>query len=297
MTLPEIRDTRGSSNALPVPSVSVVIPTLNEAENLCLLLPVIPSWIDEIIVVDGRSTDHTVAVAESFAQQRPLRVVLEKRKGKGVALRAGFAAAKGEIIVAIDADCSMHPCEIPLLISALMAGADFAKGSRFIQGGGTADMSRFRAIGNWGLTWIVKMLYGGSFSDLCYGYFAFWRRYLPIIDPTCDGFEVETFIKLQAIKARLRIAEVPSFETLRIHGASNLRAIPDGIRVLRTILRERYAAARAVEDGFVVHDLRTFRRFSPPVTAVPGVAPVVSSMTATSAPASNGKPAAVLYPD
>jgi glycosyltransferase involved in cell wall biosynthesis len=268
LNLPETRAARVSNQTLRFPSASIVIPTLNEAENLRLLLPTIPVWIDEVIVVDGRSTDATIQVAESFADRLPMRVILEKRKGKGAALAAGFAAAQSEIIVAIDADCSMHPCEIPLLISALTAGADFAKGSRFIQGGGSVDLSRFRAIGNRGLTLIVKLLYGVAFSDLCYGYFAFWRRHLPIINPTCDGFEVETFIKLQAIKSGLHIAEVPSFETLRVHGASNLRAVPDGFRVLRTILRERRTAMRSV-DGFVSRDLRTYRSFEPAKAAVP----------------------------
>jgi glycosyltransferase involved in cell wall biosynthesis len=297
MTLPTTRGSQNAPGTLPIPSVSVVIPTFNEAENIRLLLPVIPAWIDEIIVVDGRSTDHTVEVAESFAQQRRLRLILETRKGKGAALRAGFAAAQGEIIVSIDADCSMHPCEIPLLIAALTAGADFAKGSRFIQGGGTADMSWFRALGNWGLTQIVNMLYGGSFSDLCYGYFAFWRRYLPVVYPTCDGFEVETFIKLHAMKARLRIAEVPSFETLRIHGASNLHAVPDGIRVLRTILHERYAAARVVEDAFGAEDPQTIRRFAPLVDGVPAVAPIVLSMTSAGGAPVNAEAAVAVYPE
>jgi glycosyltransferase involved in cell wall biosynthesis len=266
---------------MPVfPSVSLVIPTLNEAENLRLLLPTIPAWIDQVIIVDGRSKDDTIEVAESFADRLPIDVVLEKDKGKGAALRAGFAAAHGEIIVAIDADCSMHPCEMPLLISALTAGADFAKGSRFVQGGGSADLSRFRALGNRGLTQIVKILYGGSFTDLCYGYFAFWRRHLAVINPTCDGFEVETFVKLRAIKAGLRIAEVPSFETLRVHGASNLRAIPDGFRVLRTILSERYATMQAKQDKFQMNDWKILRSFGPSGTSLPAKTPIVSPLLA-----------------
>jgi glycosyltransferase involved in cell wall biosynthesis len=297
MTLPATREPREPSTAFSIPTISLVIPTLNEAENIRLLLPTIPTWIDEIIVVDGRSTDHTVEVIESFASQRRLRLILETRKGKGAALRAGFAAALGEIIVAIDADCSMHPCEIPLLVAALTAGADFAKGSRFIQGGGTADMSWIRALGNWGLTQIVNLLYRESFTDLCYGYFAFWRRYLPVIDPTCDGFEVETFIKLQAVKARLRIAEVPSFETLRIHGVSNLHALPDGIRVLRTILQERYAAARVVEDAFRTKDPQTLRSFLPSVTAIPVVSPLISSMAGSGGTSASSEAAVPVYPD
>jgi glycosyltransferase involved in cell wall biosynthesis len=186
MTLPATREP-GWSGALSIPSVSLVIPALNEAENIRLLLPTIPSWIDEVIVVDGRSTDNTIEVIQSFAQQYRLQLILEKRKGKGAALRAGFAAAQSDIIVAIDADCSMHPCEIPLLVAALTAGADFAKGSRFIQGGGTADMSWFRSLGNWGLTQIVNVLYRRSFTDLCYGYFAFWRRHLSVSIPPAMG--------------------------------------------------------------------------------------------------------------
>jgi len=151
---------------------------------------------------------------------------MEPRRGKGAALRSGFAAATGDIIVVLDVDCSMHPREIVLLIGALLSGADFVKGSRFVQGGGSEDLSLLRMVGNWGLTQTVRALYGGSFSDLCYGYFAFWSKHSEVLSPRCDGFEVETFINLQALKAGFKIAEVPSFEERRLHGKSNLRTFP-----------------------------------------------------------------------
>jgi hypothetical protein len=155
----------------------------------------------------------------------------------------------------------------------------------------------FRSVGNWGLTQIVNVLYRRSFTDLCYGYFAFWRRHLSVLDPTCDGFEVETFIKLRAIKAQLRIAEVPSFETLRIHGVSNLHAVPDGIRVLRTILRERYAAGRVVEDAFRSGDPQAFRSFLPSVAAIPVGSPLISSMTSSGGTSARSESAIPIYPD
>jgi glycosyltransferase involved in cell wall biosynthesis len=222
---------------LSLPKISVVIPTLNEAENLRLLLPRMPEWIHEVIIVDGCSVDDTIEVAKSSRDE--VRIVLERRRGKGAALRAGFEAARGDIIVMLDADGSMDPNEIILFVATLMAGADFAKGSRFVQGAGTSDMTMFRHLGNKGLTWAVRMLYGSTFSDLCYGYIAFWRRHVPILKSNCDGFEIETLINLRALKNRLKIVEVASFESERIHGVSNLRAVPDGWRVLKTIFREK----------------------------------------------------------
>jgi glycosyltransferase involved in cell wall biosynthesis len=153
----------------------------------------------------------------------------------------GFEAATGDIIVMLDADGSMDPEEIILFVAALLSGADFVKGSRFIQGAGTVDMTFIRMLGNWALTLAVRTLYGGSFSDLCYGYIGFWRRHTPLLRSDCVGFEIETMMNIRALKNRLKIVEVASFESVRINGESNLRALPDGWRILKTILRERVA--------------------------------------------------------
>jgi glycosyltransferase involved in cell wall biosynthesis len=229
-------------NVISLPRVSAVIPTLNEEKNLPMLLPRLPEWIDEVVIVDGRSTDSTVEVARAL---RPdVKIVLETLPGKGAALRAGFQAVTGDITLILDADGSMDPAESIMLVGALMAGADFAKGSRFIQGGGTDDMTWFRMTGNWGLTQAVRLLFGGAYSDLCYGYLAFWTKHLNLLDPTCDGFEVETFLNIKALKGGLKVVEVPSFEAPRVYGESNLKPIRDGWRVLKTILRERLPQAR-----------------------------------------------------
>ncbi|MBA3889205.1 MAG: glycosyltransferase family 2 protein [Gemmatimonadaceae bacterium] len=218
------------------PSVSVIIPTLNEAENLRHLLPHLPSWIHEVVIVDGRSTDDTVSVALELLPSA--RIVLEPRKGKGVALRSGFAAATGDIIVMMDADGSMNPAEIGLFVRHLRAGADFTKGSRFLQGVGSSDISPLRRLGNLGFTVLVRILFGGRYSDLCYGYAAFWKSVVPVLELDAEGFEIETQMNIRALRAKLKIIEVPSFEFDRRHGVSNLRTFPDGWRVLTTIFRE-----------------------------------------------------------
>ncbi|MFI9559682.1 glycosyltransferase family 2 protein [Nonomuraea endophytica] len=218
-------------------SITVVVPAMNEAENLPHVFATLPSWIDEVILVDGNSTDDTVAVARRL---RPdLHVVTQTGRGKGNALIAGFAAAKGDIIVMIDADGSTDGREIGLFVEALIEGADFAKGSRYVPGGGSSDISVVRSFGNRVLTGLTNMLYGTRYTDLCYGYNAFWARHLDAMALDCDGFEIETLMNVRAAQAGLLIQEVPSHEHCRIHGESNLHAVRDGWRVLKTILRER----------------------------------------------------------
>ncbi|HEX3974757.1 MAG TPA: glycosyltransferase family 2 protein [Solirubrobacteraceae bacterium] len=222
-------------------SISAVIPTLNEAANLPHVFARIPDCVDEVVIVDGRSTDDTIAVAQALMPS--VRIVLQDGRGKGNALKCGFAAARGEIIVMLDADGSTDPAEIPAYVAPLLAGADFAKGSRFAEGGGSVDITPFRALGNRFLNGIVNVLYGTRYTDLCYGYNAFWKHVLPVMNVNCDGFEVETLINVRVAKAGLEIAEVPSIEQERIHGVSKLHPIRDGLRVLRTILTERFVLA------------------------------------------------------
>lgn len=228
------------------PAVSIVVPALNEARNLELVLPALPD-VHEVIVVDGGSADDTV---ETVARVLPsARLVGQTRQGKGNALVCGFEEATGDIVVMFDADGSADPAEIPAFVAALRAGADFAKGSRRRAGGGSEDLTRLRGLGNAALTVTANLLFRASYTDLCYGYNAFWRDVLPRLalpsrlpeGPDMvwgDGFEIETVLNCRIAAARLVVAEVPSFERNRVHGASNLHAVRDGLRVAGTILTE-----------------------------------------------------------
>ncbi len=217
------------------PTVTVVIPTLNEAENLPYVLDRLPSWIDEVVIVDGHSTDDTVAVA---LRHRPdATIVLQDGKGKGNALACGFKATTSAITVMLDADGSTDPAEIPRFVAALTNGYDFAKGTRFVTGGGSDDITPLRRFGNWGITTLVNQLFGVHYSDLCYGYNAFWTASMPHVGD-CSGFEVETLMGIRVAASNAKVVEVPSFEANRRSGRSNLKAGRDGARVLRTIIAE-----------------------------------------------------------
>ncbi len=230
------------------PRITVVIPAKNEARNLEVVLPELPD-VYEVILVDGRSDDDTVAVARKLMPH--IRVLTQTRRGKGNALACGFAAATGDVIVMFDADGSADAGEISAFVAALTAGADFAKGSRFVRGGGSHDITRFRALGNRMLNVIANVMMRTSYTDLCYGYNAFWRTLLPVLDLPAvtapapaggmfwgDGFEIETVINCRFAAAGVTIAEVPSVEKERVFGESNLRTFRDGSRVLRTIVAE-----------------------------------------------------------
>lgn len=221
----------------PRPTITAVIPTRNEADSLPAVLAAVRPFVDEIVIVDGASTDSTMDVARELCPEAI--VFSQSGRGKGNALREGFRAATSDIIVMMDADGSTDPNEIPRFVAALESGADFAKGSRHILGGGSADFTRTRAFGNRVFTIAVNVLWRAKYSDLCYGYNAFWRALLNDVVVDCNGFEVETLLNIRVLAAGKKIVEVPSFELLRTAGESKLSAWRDGVRVLRTIVAER----------------------------------------------------------
>ncbi len=237
------------------PRISLVVPALNEAQNLRVVLPTLPD-VHEVVLVDGGSVDDTVETARELLPG--VITVTQTRRGKGNALAAGFARVTGDVIVMFDADGSADADEIPVFVEALVEGADFAKGSRFRPGGGSADITGVRRLGNQFLHTVMNLAFQTRFTDLCYGYNAFWADLIPLLDlpdpelvtpsgsPMLwgDGFEIETVINCRFASAGLTITEVPSVEKARLYGESNLRVVSDGLRVLRTLRTERARVRR-----------------------------------------------------
>ena len=218
------------------PYVSIVIPTLNEERNIGSLLrqvsPILKGYNHEIIVVDGHSKDRTVRIAKSMGAK-----VIYDNLGKGSALTKGIGAAKGRIIVSMDADLSNRARELKLLIAGIETGYDICMGSRFLTGGGSDDMPLIRKMGNGFFVWIVNRIYGSRYTDLCYGYRSFARNVPKRLKLEEKGFGIEAEISIKAVKMGMKTLEVPSYEKKREAGQAKLMTVRDGWVILKTIMR------------------------------------------------------------
>ena len=230
--------------------VTVIVPTLNEEKTIAEVI-----WelnhlgYHNILIVDGNSRDRTVEIAKEFG----VNVLVQNGRGKGVALRQAFNhdGLDGNVIVLIDADGSMNPKEIPALIKVLDSGADLAKASRFTQYGYSEDMNLIRRIGNHFFILLVNLFWSTNYTDLCYGFGVFRKGAVKKLYPhlKSKNFEIETEIFIKAKKLGLKVVEAPSIEFRRRHGKSNLNAIVDGSRILRTIFRELIDGYRTRNNG------------------------------------------------
>ena len=232
--------------AVRVPRVSLILPAFNEAEGLAVILPRLPRMVDDVIVVNGPSIDRTVAVTRDL---RPDAVIVQQLgRGKGNAIKHGLAVADGDIIVTMDADGSMNPEDIPAFVHALHDGADFVKGSRALHGGGSSDFTWLRRVGNDGLTRVANVVFGSSYTDITYGFNAYWASTIRHLGRLADGFEFEIQAAIRAVVVGMRTTEVPAHEPARIGGVSKLNPFVDGAAILR-ILAAEASPRRAVQLG------------------------------------------------
>lgn len=232
-------------------TISVVIPTINECLNIKEVLPKLPEFIDEVIIVDGCSTDGTIEEIKRY--RHDAKIFIETKRGKGAALRRGFKEASGDLVIMMDADGSHDPKELPLLVDPVLNGYDVTKASRLLPGGGSDDFTPFRRFGNKMFVTMVNMLYGSNYTDLCYGYRAFKKDALEKLQIRTNGFEVETEQSILMLKAGLRIKEVPSFEIKRRYGYSRLHSFRDGWKILKIIISE-YMRGKDIRDKDISED-------------------------------------------
>ena len=219
------------------PRITALICTLDEEENLPYVLPEIPEWVDEILLVDGHSTDRTVDVARKLCPG--IRILYQPGKGKGDALKHGIENASGDIIVTLDADGATDPGGMDKFVEPLLNGYDFAKGSRLANGRPT-NMPRHRWVGNKILADVTNLLYGTKYSDVCSGYNSYWKNVFLGLDLTHDGFEMEQEMNAKISKVGLKVIEIPYEDKGRLEGNSKTKDVRQGLKDLVIIIKERF---------------------------------------------------------
>lgn len=223
--------------------LSVVIPVYNEINTILDVLERVRS-VDlpkEIIVVDDCSTDGTREILKSIPPSEDLRIILQpKNQGKGAALRAGFAAVSGDIVVVQDADLEYDPAEYGSLIQPILAGkADVVYGSRFL-GGPHRVLLFWHSVGNWFLTTLSNMLTDLNLTDMETCYKVFRADVLKKITLRENRFGFEPEFTAKVSKARCRIYEVPISYSGRDYTEGKKIGWKDGVAAIYFIFKYRF---------------------------------------------------------
>lgn len=218
--------------------ISVIIPTRNEAGAIGRVLKEIPkNIVNEIIVIDGYSTDNTAKEAKAELRPEKDKFILQAEKGFGNALLEAFKKASGDVIVIMNGDGSHNPKDIAALINKIKQGYEYVIASRYISGGRSDDDTIIRLIGNRTLTWITNFIHGTNVSDSLHFYTAITRSGLNKIHPTSPGFEFCIEILIMAHKAGLKFAEVPVVERASL-SKTKVNAFWVGLKILEKILQK-----------------------------------------------------------
>jgi glycosyltransferase involved in cell wall biosynthesis len=226
--------------------ITVVIPCLNEEQAIGHVLDGLPTFVDEVIVVDNNSTDRTAQLAHA----RGAMVVTELHRGYGRAYKRGFSVASGDIVVTLDGDHSYPVDALSYLIEAfLQCRVGFLSGSRFPTVNAEA-MSLKHRIGNRILSLIMSILYLRWITDSQSGMWVFRRDILPRMNLVSDGLAFSEEIKIEAIRNReIGFREMSINYSQRL-GEKKLEPWKDGIRNITFLFQKRFSRTNAQRQQY-----------------------------------------------
>jgi dolichol-phosphate mannosyltransferase len=240
--------------------LSVISPTLNEAENVPRLVEQLERALGdidfEILIVDDDSPDQTWSIAEKISLTNPRVRTLRRMQNPGlsVAVIDGFSAARGDVVACIDADLQHDVSILPRMLDELLKGMDVVVGSRHIDGGSTGKWNWLRRLQSWIATRTAQFLLGIKLKDPMSGYFLVWRKDFAEVREQLDGKGFKILLEILANLPRLKIKEVPYTFGPRTHGESKLssKVILQYLRQLwRLCSTSRHFSVRFVKSAMV----------------------------------------------
>lgn len=217
---------------------SVIVITLNEVESIASVLQDIPQTeVQEIVVIDGHSTDGTPDLVRGLGYQ----VITQDGKGYGNAFLTGIKHAKGDVLILMDGDGSQNPKDIPLLLEKIAEGYDVVLGSRYLPTSGSEDDTAIRHFGNKFFTWLTNFLHNMKISDSLFLFTAIRKEVFQKIELQSQSFEFCVEVPIRAHKAGFKFSEVPSFERKRFYGKSRVNVFYHGLRIFWLIIKTKFS--------------------------------------------------------
>lgn len=217
--------------------VSLLIPTKNEEGCIGRVLREVPRGIvNEIIIIDGHSTDNTTVEVKANIRSSD-KLIKQKGSGYGSAFLQGLKMVTGDVIVMMDADGSHNPRDIVNIINKFKQGYEYVMATRYAKGGHSEDDTLIRFLGNKIFTFLTNIIHGTNVTDSLYLFTAISRKGLEKLHLTSLGFEFCTEIIVKAHKANLKFGEVPVVERARFAGKSKVNSFKHGLKILSIILR------------------------------------------------------------
>jgi glycosyltransferase involved in cell wall biosynthesis len=214
---------------------TLFVPTLNEVEGMKAVMPYVKkNWVDEILVLDGGSTDGTV----EYARSQGYRVVMQKSKGITNAYREGLKVVKGDVIIAFSPDGNSLPEAIPQLIKKMNEGYDMVIASRYKNGAKSEDDDIVTAFGNFMFTKIINIFFGGKYTDTLVMFRAFRKDIVQKIPVGIPRAGLEPILSIRCAKRKLKVTEIPVIEPKRIGSPRKMIPILNGLDIVRLIFSE-----------------------------------------------------------